>query len=323
MLNSMADPNYHMFRLPWWDWRRESQMTTGLGADDLFVANRAGYSKNVSGRPVVAGDLFGEGWETMCWFRVGQICDPTENTGLLQRCPFTGTNPCSTSNPDWPSAADVLTALVIPEFDVAPYNIQTVGGYRTFVDFQIGTVSVEDCRDDRQCRCVPSLDPSCATNTAEPTQKSGMHLLVSVCDVLNIIVTVSNYNYVFQGHIIMGQGDFNFRLNNDMSTIGTIEDVAASPNDPMFILHHNMIDCIFIEWMRRFPNAEYPMNVSTVGHARDGFIIPFFPLYTNNDLFVSAEELGYSCNLFGGAVNTSMSVSLLLILGMLAFALTQ
>ncbi len=126
-----------------------------------------------------------------------------------------------------------------------------------------------------------------------------------------------------QGHIIIGQGDFNFLLNNDNSTIGTIEDVAASPNDPMFILHHNMIDCIFIEWMRRFPNAEYPRNVTTAGHARDGFIIPFFPLYTNNDLFVSAEELGYSCNLFGGAVNTSMSVSLLLILGTLAFAFTQ
>lgn len=76
-----------------------------------------------------------------------------------------------------------------------------------------------------------------------------------------------------QGHIILGQGDLTFQLNNDISTIGTIEDVAASPNDPMFILHHNMIDCIFIEWMRRYPDAQYPSNVATIGHARDGFIL--------------------------------------------------
>lgn len=120
----------------------------------------------------------------------------------------------------------------------------------------------------------------------------------------------------------MGQGDANFFLNNDKSTIGTIEDVTASPNDPMFILHHTMLDCILIEWMRRNPIAGYPPGVTTTGHARDGFIIPFFPLFTHNDLFVSPEDLGYTCELFGGAaLTTPTSVSLLVLLGVFVLSL--
>ena len=79
---------------------------------------------------------------------------------------------------------------------------------------------------------------------------------------------------------------------------GVILDVAASPNDPLFIIHHTMIDCIFEEWLKRHPNAEYP-NATDVpqGHRRYGYIVPFFPLYMNNDMFKSAENFGYSCRL--------------------------
>ncbi len=174
----MNEPDYHMFRLPWWDWRQESQKTIGLGADDLFVANRGGYSRNVSGRPIVAGDLFDDGWDTICWFTLGQVCDPSVTTGLLQRCPFTGTSPCSTSNPDWPTAADVDRALNISDFAVAPYNLFSTGGYRAFLDFQNGVLSMDECREDRQCRCLPSLDPLCNDGSGF-TSKSGMHFLVS------------------------------------------------------------------------------------------------------------------------------------------------
>lgn len=184
----MNDSNYHQFRLPLWDWRQESQKTDGLGADDLFVANRAGYSRNVSGRPIVSGDLYGDdGWETMCWFVLGEICDPTVNTGLLQRCPFTGTNPCSTSNPDWPTSADVSRALSIPLYDAPPYNIFTPIGLRSFVDISDLTLSAEECREDRQCRCFPSLDPLCTEGGL--TSKFGMHFLVS-----------ANYNIIYKFH---------------------------------------------------------------------------------------------------------------------------
>ena len=79
---------------------------------------------------------------------------------------------------------------------------------------------------------------------------------------------------------------------------GVILDVAASPNDPLFIVHHTMIDCIFEEWLKGHPNAEYPSATDVPqGHLRYGYIVPFFPLYMHNDMFKRAENFGYSCSL--------------------------
>ncbi len=79
---------------------------------------------------------------------------------------------------------------------------------------------------------------------------------------------------------------------------GTVEDVAASPNDPLFIVHHAMVDCIFIEWLKRHNDAKYPTDpIVRDGHRRDDYVRGFFPLFTNGELFTSAEEFGYSCSL--------------------------
>lgn len=125
-------------------------------------------------------------------------------------------------------------------------------------------------------------------------------------------------------HTIIGQGDYNFFVDNDPSTIGTYIDVSASPNDPIFAPHHAMLDCILAEWLRQHPEAEYPYNVTTIGHARDGFVVPFYPLFTHKELFVPIEELGYTCNLPGvpgGAVTTTMSLGIVLMLGAVAIGL--
>ena len=59
-----------------------------------------------------------------------------------------------------------------------------------------------------------------------------------------------------------------------------------------------MVDCIFEEWLRRHPSAEYPDAIEvSQGHLRYGYIVPFFPLYTHNDMFRGAESFGYSCSL--------------------------
>ena len=50
-----------------------------------------------------------------------------------------------------------------------------------------------------------------------------------------------------QVHIIVGIGDFMSDLVKNES--GVMADVAASPNDPIFINHHTMIDCILEEWL--------------------------------------------------------------------------
>ena len=79
---------------------------------------------------------------------------------------------------------------------------------------------------------------------------------------------------------------------------GTFEDVAASPNEPMFILHHLMIDCMFEEWMQLHPDGEYPSSSpQNPGHERDDFMVPFLPLYRQGDMFRSGSAFGISCNL--------------------------
>ena len=78
-------------------------------------------------------------------------------------------------------------------------------------------------------------------------------------------------------------------------------DSAASPNDPFFILHHVMVDCMFDEWLERHPDAKYPndipVTVPTTGHQPDDFMVPFFPLSTNTDMFTRSRNFGYYCDL--------------------------
>ena len=59
---------------------------------------------------------------------------------------------------------------------------------------------------------------------------------------------------------------------------GHMLDPVASPNDPFFIIHHTMIDCLFDEWLMRHPDEEYPdvpLTFSTQGHQAHSYMVPF------------------------------------------------
>ena len=101
-----------------------------------------------------------------------------------------------------------------------------------------------------------------------------------------------------QLHFVAGTGDFKTFSYIDPRLHGSMLDVAASPNDPLFILHHTAVDCVFEEWLKRHPDGEYPDSPDVpLGHLRDGYMVPFYPLFTNNDMFKLAENFGYSCSL--------------------------
>ena len=101
-----------------------------------------------------------------------------------------------------------------------------------------------------------------------------------------------------QLHFLAGSGDLKTLPILDPRLLGSIEDVASSPNDPLFIPHHAMVDCVFEEWLKRHPDGEYPGSPDVPqGHQRDRYMVPFYPLFTNNDMFRLAENFGYSCSL--------------------------
>ena len=84
---------------------------------------------------------------------------------------------------------------------------------------------------------------------------------------------------------------------------GTIGDIPIAANDPVFINHHTMIDCLFEQWLTKNRNRSenmYPASLDAqfAGHAAGDCIVPFIPLYKHGEVFLkSADDYGYRCDL--------------------------
>ena len=180
MLKETRPLTYHKFRLYYWDWRKDMQ----TNENSPLKRNRLGETVNINGFPRVQGDLVSNGWDTKCWnLDPGQICDPNNATRPLQRCPFTGTDPCNINNPDWPTSADVDKAIGMSRYDDDTYDKSARSGFRNFMEgFNVlnnDTVGLDTCSSNSLCLC--GENPKCDDTEPSIPIARLLHNSVSYC----------------------------------------------------------------------------------------------------------------------------------------------
>ena len=96
---------------------------------------------------------------------------------------------------------------------------------------------------------------------------------------------------------ISGGGNNNLHNAVHIYLSGHMRDVSTASNDPIFFLHHANIDRIFEAWLRKLNDNQLvyePSSAEHPGHNRGDYLVPFFPLKTNADMYKISSELGFS-----------------------------
>ena len=80
---------------------------------------------------------------------------------------------------------------------------------------------------------------------------------------------------------------------------GHMRIVPSASNDPIFYLHHANVDRVFESWFQGCGRGTtyVPKNISRVahpGHNSQDYLVPFFPLKTNYDMYKVSNEFGYT-----------------------------
>ena len=97
---------------------------------------------------------------------------------------------------------------------------------------------------------------------------------------------------------------------------GHMRIVPSASNDPIFFLHHANIDRQFESWLRKSggnPPSGYSMTETGghPGHNLNDYLVPFFPLKTNADMYKRSSELGFRYDLLQRTDNLPSDSSLM------------
>ncbi|KAL3309691.1 hypothetical protein Ciccas_011759 [Cichlidogyrus casuarinus] len=229
------------FALPYWDWT--GAVGCPICQNDLVGAMNASRPVNQS---VQSGNIDSESpfaeWSTFCPQRPGDldchICDPSVNWRDNPESPVAGgplwrniSDPAIEPNfSQLPSQEAVDSCLRAVDYDVWPYRQNA--GRLSFRDMLEGFTDPLAAMDQ-------TSTPAPTTTTTVPLQSTTLDLVTVTNATSNATTTVNPVQIVFMHNLVHSY------IN------GSWFDVATSPNDPLFWLHHSFVDKLFELWMRK------------------------------------------------------------------------
>ena len=243
------------FGFPYWEWEQNDK--------SMFTEQYYGVPSNVYGPPVnVTGDIINpQSWNT--------ICDSTYwNPGISCADSWGACNPANDLSARRPlqrgrmstyvpNVVEVMIALAAPSYD------------------------------------APDADGQYFRNSPRTSFRSRLEGWNIICSAVTCTGPPQSPAIPFGDHM----------HNNIHDWVGgQMDDVPAAVNDPIFNLHHCNVDRILESWIRRFINsttpsqllpAYVPVSGGHLGHNRDDFMVPFFPLIRAGEQYSISYEWGY------------------------------
>ena len=265
--------NRYTFALPYWDWDDSDEVKNDIFSRSYFGTFDFDPESN---RTPVEGVLFdGNNWPTVCdkhyevnvdhdaaitCSEIRSVCNPNRDRnknqpGRLERGRFRLRN------------RDTLHNRTLPDLDTIQYLFNT---------------SQYDAE-------VIGKDNHYNRNSAGISFRNRLEGFV---DIINLTTGEFAQN---------GSGPTynNFHNAVHLYIHGHMWIVPSASNDPIFFLHHCNVDRVFESWLQgcRQGTSYIPGPESRVahpGHNSQDYLVPFFPLKNNNDMYKKSEEFGYT-----------------------------
>ena len=275
-LGSPNDWNRYTFALPYWDWKESVAMNT------IFKRSYFGTFDfdTQSNRTPVEGDLFdGNNWPTVCdqhyvqlvnnrqdvdCSKIRSVCNPNEDrskAGRLERGWFDQRGGFDHSERHLP-LEDAIKDIVckMPPNDTLMYDDVDI--------MNNGSYGIESTSRSFRNRLEGFIQYNDSSGTRSFSENGSRF-------------TINNFHNAVHIYIF-----------------GHMKVVPSASNDPIFYLHHANVDRIFESWLQG-PGYGTPYvpdrgnRSAHPGHNSEDYMVPFFPLKKNSDMYNRSTDFGY------------------------------
>ena len=265
--------NRYTFALPYWDWSDSEEVQNDIFSRSYFGTFDFNPESN---RTPVEGVLFdGNNWPT--------VCDIHYDVNVDHATPITCSEVRSVCNPNRDRnktqpgrlergrfllrSRDTLDNRTLPDLDTIKFLLNT---------------SQYDAE-------VIGMKKHYTINSAGISFRNRLEGFVE-------IINLTTGEFAQNGS---GPTHNNFHNGVHIFIHGHMRIVPSASNDPIFYLHHANVDRLFENWLQRCEEVSAyipgPENrVAHPGHNSQDYLVPFFPLKTNNDMYKKSKEFGYT-----------------------------